>query len=128
MLSVSHVPEHPSAMFPGHTLDPAIQLFAQKMDRRVKPACDAERCVIAGFPKFITLLRRLPLAEQAIFLPAGWSKGSLQRGNCGYGAALFSSCNCLMSTVQAAGKKPREAALQLSPSVAIESAAGDSET
>jgi hypothetical protein len=30
-------------------LDPAIQLFAKKMDPRVKPADDAERCFIAGF-------------------------------------------------------------------------------
>jgi len=30
-------------------LDPAIQLFAKKMDPRVKPASDAERCVIVGF-------------------------------------------------------------------------------
>jgi hypothetical protein len=35
-------------------LDPAIHHPAKEMDPRVKPAGDAEKCIITGFLNFVT--------------------------------------------------------------------------
>jgi hypothetical protein len=35
-------------------LDPAIHLLAKKMDPRVKPAGDAQRCTFTRFQQFMT--------------------------------------------------------------------------
>jgi hypothetical protein len=43
------------ASLPGLTrLDPAMHLFAKKMDPQVKPAGDVQSCVIWGLPQFMT--------------------------------------------------------------------------